>query len=497
MSQKYALIIGNTEYTDSGLAQLTAPGKDANDFAKLLKDKEIGAFDDVKVLVNETSSSVLMSIDEFFDQKKPDDLLLLYFSGHGLKDQIGSLYLAFKNTSRSRLRSTAIKSDYIHEAMTQSRSERQVLILDCCNSGAFSEGTKAGEQVGANMGMAKAFQGYGRYVLMASDSTQFAWEGDKLIGKTSNSLFTHFLIKGLDGEADSDNDGRITMEELYKYTFNEISKVTPNQTPKRSSDVVGEIVLREKMPIKKIKPVSLPDYLLEELDDTRPFVREAVVQKLEKILKGKNIGMSRSAREALEKIINDENTTKRVEQLAKQALQSAFQAENLTSSVELSRNNIPQSINSFTKNVISRIKDIYKKTLYFFNKKTNLSKVLKAFFVIVLIIGVVKFIRPIVIIGFNGDNNSGAKVTVIPDNNKVSLSFKTVNYQGFLIGDVSYALLYYKVPFFNNFYIFTWRTKVKDKTINIPEVILLKDSIYRLEVYNEEGDSISISETYY
>jgi uncharacterized caspase-like protein len=142
MSEKYALIIANTEYTDPGLAQLTAPGKDAEDFARVLKDQEIGAFDDVNIILNQPEPIVRGAIDEFFDQKKPDDLLVLYFSGHGVRDELGSLYLAVKNTIRSRLKSTAIKSDFIREAMDQSRSRRQVLILDCCNSGAFALGTK-------------------------------------------------------------------------------------------------------------------------------------------------------------------------------------------------------------------------------------------------------------------------------------------------------------------------------------------------------------------
>jgi len=325
MSGKYALIIGNNEYTDSGLAQLRTPGKDAEDFARVLKDKEIGAFDDVKIIVNEPSASVIEAIDEFFDQKKPDDMLVLYFSGHGIRDEIGSLYLAFQNTIRSRLRSTAIKSDYVKEAMDQSRSKRQVLILDCCNSGAFPQGTKA--ELGGSMGMTKAFQGYGRFVLTASDATQFAWEGDKVIGETDNSLFTHFLVKGLEGEADNDGDGRITVDELYDYTFDQISRVTPKQTPtKSSSKVEGEIVLRQSMRIEDIKPVDLPDDLINEIEDLRPSVREWAVQRLEKIIKGKNIGMARSAMDALEKIATDENTTRRVSQVAMQVLESYKQA---------------------------------------------------------------------------------------------------------------------------------------------------------------------------
>lgn len=321
MSGKFALIIGNTEYTDPGLAQLTAPGKDAEDFARVLKDTEIGAFDQVNIVLNQSSSASIEAIDEFFDQRMPDDLLVLYFSGHGVRDELGALYLAVKNTIRSRLRSTAIKSDYIREAMDQSRSKRQVVILDCCNSGAFSQGMKA--EVGGTMGMVSAFKGYGRYVLTASDEIQFAWEGDQIIGKTNNSLFTHFLLKGLEGEADSNSDGRITVDELYNYAFHQISKLTPKQTPRLDAwKQEGEIVLRQNMRIEDIKPVALPNELLDEIEDTRPYVREAAVQKLEKILKGRNIGLARSATEELEKIVNDEDTTPRVSQVATQVLES-------------------------------------------------------------------------------------------------------------------------------------------------------------------------------
>jgi hypothetical protein len=325
MSGKYALIIGNTEYIDPGLAQLTAPGKDAEDFARVLQDKDLCAFDEVRVLLNQLSSSVIETVDEFFDQKKPDDMLVLYFSGHGVRDEMGLLYLGVKNTIRTRLRSTAIRSDYIREAMDQSRSKRQILILDCCNSGAFPQGTKA--EVGGAMGMTKAFQGYGRFVLTASDATQFAWEGDKVIGQTDNSLFTHFLVKGLEGDADGDGDGKITVDELYDYAYDQISRVTPKQTPTKSaSKQEGEIILRQITRIEDIKRISLPEELIEATEDSRTFVREGAVQQLEKLLKGKNLGLVRSAREALERI-EKEDDSRRVSQAAAQALEPIRQAE--------------------------------------------------------------------------------------------------------------------------------------------------------------------------
>ena len=293
----------------------------------MLKDTEIGAFDDVVTLLNQPECVVREAIDDFFNQKMPDDLLVLYFSGHGVRDEIGALYLAVKNTIRSKLRATGIKSDYIREAMDQSRSRRQVLVLDCCNSGAFAQGTKA--EIGGSVGTKTAFEGgYGRVILTASDSTQFAWEGDKVIGQTDNSLFTHYLVEGLEGKADRDGDGHITVDELYEYAYEKVRLATPKQTPSKfSTKEQGKIVLRQNIRIEDIKPIALPDELLDEIEDTRPYVREAAVQKLEKILKSRNIGLARSAREALEKLTTDENTTRRVGQLATQALESVRQAE--------------------------------------------------------------------------------------------------------------------------------------------------------------------------
>ena len=182
MSRKVALIIGNSEFEDENLARLVTPNADVDALAEVLRDPEIGAFDQVAALVNQPASMIRRAISAFFVGQRRDDLLLLYFSGHGIRDDRGQLFLAVKDTEHKLLRGTAIAASYITEEMDNSRSRRQVLILDCCHSGAFSRGIKAA--TGASVGTAAAFEGTGsgRVVLTATDSTQYAWEGDRVIG---------------------------------------------------------------------------------------------------------------------------------------------------------------------------------------------------------------------------------------------------------------------------------------------------------------------------
>ena len=126
-------------------------------------------------------------------------------------DDQGHLYLAVKDTERSLLRATGIPAAYITDEMNNSRSQRQVLILDCCHSGAFARGSKGA--TGASVGTATAFEGsgFGRVVLTATDATQYAWEGEQIIGEAQSSLFTHHLINGMSsGAADLNHDGHIT-----------------------------------------------------------------------------------------------------------------------------------------------------------------------------------------------------------------------------------------------------------------------------------------------
>jgi uncharacterized caspase-like protein len=145
MAGKFALIIGNSRYDDSSLGRLKAPELDVQELEGVLKAPDVGHFDEVTTLLNEGCATVRKAIARFYDQRQRDDLLLLYFSGHGVKDEQGHLYLALRDTESGLLAGTAIETAFISGRMDRSFSKSQVLVLDCCHSGAFAHGTKAAQ----------------------------------------------------------------------------------------------------------------------------------------------------------------------------------------------------------------------------------------------------------------------------------------------------------------------------------------------------------------
>jgi len=306
---KYALVIGNTIYNDSKLAQLKTPGADSIALANVLGDAQIGAFDEVTPFINQTETEIRRAISSFLESKKPDDLVLVYFSGHGILDTSGRLFLASKDTQTSILRATAIPSTFISDEMDNCRSKRQILILDCCHSGAFARGTKAGEQKAVT---ATTFEGsgYGRVVLTASDSTQFALEGNQVITQTELSLFTHFLLEGLKtGKADTDNDGYVSLDEWYDYAYAQVLSTTPRQVPhKWSYHQQGDLIIAKNPFIKK-KVVELPSKLLDLLESPYSSVREVAVKELGVLLNSRDFELTKLARVTLEKLMKDDSRT--------------------------------------------------------------------------------------------------------------------------------------------------------------------------------------------
>jgi uncharacterized caspase-like protein len=231
--QRFALIVATSDYAESEFSELVAPAQDADALAAVLRNPAIGGYD-LTELHNEPSSKVQEEIETFFSDRARDDLVLLYFSCHGVKDKDGKLYFATCNTRRRLLRSTGIAAGFINDIMASSDSRRQLLILDCCYSGAFSRGmqVKSDDRVA----VLEDLKGEGRAVLTASDAMQYAFvEGQAVRGHASRSVFTSCLVQGLEtGEADVDHDGIVSFDDLFAFLTKQMRERTKDQTPTRT-----------------------------------------------------------------------------------------------------------------------------------------------------------------------------------------------------------------------------------------------------------------------
>ena len=222
---KKALLIGVSQY-EAGLPPLAAAPKDVAAMLRVLQSSELGAFDEVKTLIDPDLEAMQTAIDRLFQSCQKGDLGLLYFSGHGITDDSDRLYLATRRTSKDTFRSTAVSASFIHGIMRDHSYQRQhVLILDCCYSGAFAEGWQA---KGADVKLKSQLEVEGSVVLTSSTSTQKSYE-DK---EGELSLYTNYIVQGIEsGAAESDGDGMISADELHEYAKSHVQSAKPAMKP--------------------------------------------------------------------------------------------------------------------------------------------------------------------------------------------------------------------------------------------------------------------------
>ena len=240
---RIALLVATTEYVDPGLRLLRSPSDDARRLGALLDNKEIGYFDQVLILVNESKAAVEEHIEWLVQGRSKSDTVFLYFSCHGIRDRYGRLFFGAVRTRRDLPESTAVSARFVEEQLSRCRAGGKVLLLDCCYGGAFTQGMEPFAEDGGQLTAQAA--GRGTYVMAASDALEFAYEGDQMQHRHGafKSVFTDAVIEGLQtGQADTDNDGVITAHELFQYIQTNVRASGVPQTPTEfTSGVQGNI----------------------------------------------------------------------------------------------------------------------------------------------------------------------------------------------------------------------------------------------------------------
>lgn len=238
----YVLAVASARSYDTDLQDLRYSTTDLARFTGVMS--EIGQIPKTHIsrLINPTVKDFRTAIATM--KKARTAKFIFYYSGHS---DANGLHLADGLLERREL----------HELLASVQAETRIAFLDSCYSGALaSKGIKPAQEF--QVPKAEFDEPSGSVFLAATGGTDAAFEVDELQG----SLFTHYLVAGLYGQADGNGDGFVTIEELYQFVYREVNLhnvVLPaaTQRPEYTVDLRGRGALVLSFPKQATQPLIL------------------------------------------------------------------------------------------------------------------------------------------------------------------------------------------------------------------------------------------------
>jgi len=233
--KRWAVVIGISDYAHSGKAfpKLQYAARDAKAFADFLLSERSGGFEPERVLClldrRATLGQVRHALFEFLAKAGRDDLVVIFFSGHGLP-QTGTdnFFMLCHDTRPERLASTSFPMWDIDTALRRFvRAERVVVFADACHAGAIAspDGTRGDDGNPVHQYLRQlALARTGRLIFTASEVRELSHESAKWGG--GHGVFTHFLLRGLRGEADADRNRIVDVGEVVEYVRAQVAHAT-------------------------------------------------------------------------------------------------------------------------------------------------------------------------------------------------------------------------------------------------------------------------------
>lgn len=227
---RVALLIGVSDY-GPGFNWLPGVGKDLIAMQRVLEHPDLGGFTQVEILKNPDPLAMQVAIATLFhpQTRQPDDLLLLYYSGHCVRDRRNIFYfptrLSCKNPKGELVSPTAVPAHLVKNIMNDCPARQQVVILDCCTDNSTPlDGLTQNYLTGD---LQQQLGGVGRVVLTAgTTATKSFHKGFDL------STYTHYLVEGIEtGAADLDRDRMISVEEIHRYISMKLIGTANNPEP--------------------------------------------------------------------------------------------------------------------------------------------------------------------------------------------------------------------------------------------------------------------------
>jgi hypothetical protein len=246
VGQKWAVVVGISKYKNTGNNQITNlryAAKDAQSMADFLKSPQGGGFDNVYVMIDEdvTYKNMRYALFDYLGRALEEDMVLFFFAGHGAPDpdETKNLYLLTYDTDPNSVSSTAFPMWDVETALRRTiKAETVVMLTDACHSGGINPqiGTRGitVEDNPTNDAILKLAHSPGMVSITASEAREVSHESKKWGG--GHGVFTHFLLEGLRGKADTDGNQKVCLGEMIDYTSEQVRRATRN---KQHPDVSG------------------------------------------------------------------------------------------------------------------------------------------------------------------------------------------------------------------------------------------------------------------
>jgi hypothetical protein len=237
----YALVVGVSSYSNDSVPDLRLSAKDATDFAQFLTTQQrVFRKSHVRLLLNDKATKQEVEKFLYHDLRKAgkDDTVILFFSGHGSGDPKtpGTFYFLTHDSDPEYLHATAIDMSGLR-FFDRLDAAKVVLVADACHAGGFTRTKTKSVRPPLKEFMESFSESSGRVVLSSSKPDEYSQEKPYL----KNSVFTHFLLKSLQGEADINRDSIVTLNEIYEYVYQRTKDETEGaQHPLKEGTVVGE-----------------------------------------------------------------------------------------------------------------------------------------------------------------------------------------------------------------------------------------------------------------
>ena len=228
----WAVIVGIGRYT--AMPSLKFTDDDAWRMYSFLLSPEGGALPEsqIALLVDEdaTRGNILRTMRQYFLKADANDVVLFYYSGHGLE---GSFLPVDYDGYNNKLRHEEIK-----EVFKESKAKHKLCIADACHSGTLNYGASLATKGPAPVTLQRYYQAFeetdgGIALLMSSKAEELSLEDHGL----RQGVFTYYVLQGLKGKADVNNDYLVTIKELYSFVYSKVREYTDNvQTPILTGD---------------------------------------------------------------------------------------------------------------------------------------------------------------------------------------------------------------------------------------------------------------------